>query len=410
MREICYNSAEKVLAMQQRQLKKLSLLTGAGFNFVPADKNRFGVKYYEHKCANDAEYHKIAGDLNQYDNVFYSCLEYSDGTCSIVIFQNQLDKKRFENISWGRIDDLGQTKPIGKIHGNDVFLDLISSRAGQPATLVSHSQRVVAVVVINGRRLPFYVSSGLSSKEEEYGIASGKWYPLQGISEAGWLNKMPEMLENPYPELGQICEMLEQKFPAKTFKQRALNGDIPVADNAALLESANNDFIEGTPYNELNPYKYYRNHIIYLPAIIDAWRSKPKEFLEITNGTLRIHELDTLEKIRKSDLMANSVLNGGVVWFKPVPNQLENPTGAETIQGVQKQLEQHGIVANYFTDDDNVGVGVLVDTLDNYFYNKQVQKDFAMATKKVDVLSRKQDKNKSFLHSVLDKAKSVLKS
>ncbi len=394
--------------MQQRQLEKLSQMTGVDFNFVPANKNQFGVKYYEHRCLNDDEYFKIAGDLNQYENVIYTCLEYPDGTSSIVVLQNNLDKKRLENILWGQVGDLEQTKPIGKIHGNDVFLDLIKTQTNQCTSIVSHSNRAVAVVVINGHRLPFYVSSGISGKDTEYGIPSGKWYPLQGISRAGWLNKMPEMNKSTYQELDQICEMLEQKFPAKIFKQRALNGDIPVADNTALLESANNDFIEGTPLNELISYQYYRNHIIYLPAIIDAWCSAPKDFLEITNGALQIYELNILEKIRKTNIMANSVLNGDVIWFKPVPNQLE--TDAETIQGIQEQLDRLNVSSVYVSSDKYVGIGVPVDKLDNFLHNKQTQKDFTTAAKKLEELPHKQDKEKSFMKMFIDKVKNIVES
>lgn len=393
--------------IQQRQLQTLSHITDADFNFVPANKNQFGIKYYEHKCSSDEEYHKIAGNLNQYDNVFYSCLEHSDGTCSIVVLQNHLDKKRFESISWDRVDDLDQIKPIGKIHGNDVFLDLIQTQNKRFAGIVSKSHRTVAVVNINGHRLPFYVSSGLAGKEAEYGIASGKWYPLQGISEAGWFNKMPEMNENPYPELDEICEMLERKFPAKTFKQRALDMDLPVADSKSLLESANADFIEGTPYNERNPYKYYRNHIIYLPAIIDAWRSTPTDFLEIANGTLQIRELNTLKKIRKSNLMANSMLRGDTIWFKPVASQLEDMTGAETIQGIQQQLSNFGIYVVYIGDG---AIGVPIKKLDEYFNNKQIHKDFTKATQKINGISHKLDKKKTLMRNILDKAKGFLNS
>lgn len=84
--------------MQQIQLKKLNRISGADFNFVPADKNKFGVKYYEHKCADDSEYHRIAGELNQRPNVIYTCLEYPDGNVSVIVLQNQLDKNRIENI------------------------------------------------------------------------------------------------------------------------------------------------------------------------------------------------------------------------------------------------------------------------------------------------------------------------
>ncbi len=386
--------------MQQTQLKKLNRISGADFNFVPADKNKFGVKYYEHKCANDSEYHRIAGELNQRPNVIYTCLEYPDGNVSVIVLQNQLDKNRIENIMWGRVTDLTETQPIGKVHGNNVYLELIPTKSGKVSGIVGRGGRAIAVVIINGHRLPFYVSSGLSGKEAEYGIASGKWYPLQGISDAGWLNKMPDMNKNPYPELDLVCQMLEKKYPAAIFKQRALNMELPAADIDALLQSANSEFAEGMPYNERSPYQYYRNHIIYLPAIIDAWRAAPKDFLEITSGALRIHELDTLGKIRKTDLMANSTLEDKVVWFSPVPSQLAARTGAETTQGIQEQLKHLGITGVFISADNNGGIGVPIEAFYDYFYTKQVQ-NLTTATKKVHGLAQK----KSFVQNALDKVK-----
>ena len=394
--------------MQSNQLKTLNEITGVNFHFVSADNNNFGVKYYEHKCPNNDEYFKIAGDLNQYENINYTCLEHSDGTSSIVVLQNNLDKKRLENILWGRVDDLEQTKPIGKIHGNDVFLDLIRTQTKQCAGIVSHSNRAVAVVIVNGKRLPFYVSSGISGKEQEYGIASGKWYPLQGISDGGWLNKMPEMNESPYPEMNEICKMLEQKFPASIYKQRALNGELPVADNTALLESANNDFIEGTPYNERNPYQYYRNHIIYLPAIIDAWRSKPVNFLEITHGELQISELNTLEKVRKTNIMANSLLDGDTIWFKPVNHQLRSHTGAETVEGIQKQLWQLAVSNIYVSSNKHIGIGVPVESLENYFDTQTKAQVFAHANSKVKKMTPDTPKKENALSYLYDKLSSYL--
>ena len=293
-----------------------------------------------------------------------------------------------------------ETQPIGKVHGNNVYLELIPTKSGKVSGIVGRGGRAIAVVIINGHRLPFYVSSGLSGKEAEYGIASGKWYPLQGISDAGWLNKMPDMNKNPYPELDLVCEMLEKKYPAAIFKQRALNMELPAADIDALLQSANSEFAEGMPYNERSPYQYYRNHIIYLPAIIDAWRAAPKDFLEITSGALRIHELDTLWKIRKIDLMANSTLEDKVVWFSPVPSQLTARTGAETTQGIQEQLNRLGITGVFIPADNNGGIGVPIEALDDYFYTKQVQ-NLTTATKKVHGLAHK----KSFVQNALDKVK-----
>ena len=158
--------------IQQKQLKKLNRITDADFHFVPANKNKFGVKYYEHACANDEDFQRIAGDLNQRQNVFYTCLEYPGDNISIAVVQNELDKNRIENIMWGRVPDLADTKPIGKIHGNDVYLELITTQSGKASGVVMRHGRAIAVVVINGHRLPFYVSSGLAGKEAEYGIAS----------------------------------------------------------------------------------------------------------------------------------------------------------------------------------------------------------------------------------------------
>lgn len=392
--------------MQQKQLKKLNRITDADFHFVPANKNQFGVKYYEHACANDEEFQRIAGDLNQRQNVFYTCLEYPGGNISIAVVQNELDKNRIENIMWGRVPDLADTKPIGKIHGNDVYLELITTQSGKASGVVMRHGRAIAVVVINGHRLPFYVSSGLAGKEAEYGIASGKWYPLQGISDSGWLNKMPDMNKNPYPELDQVCAMLEKKYPAAILKQRALNNELPAADRDALLKTANSEFVEGTPYNERSLYQYYRNHIIYLPAVIDAWRTAPKDFLEITGGALQIHELNTLEKIRKTDLMANSTLEDNIVWLTPVPSQLATQTGAETTQGIQRQLDKLGLGGAFFYSDNNDGIGLPVETFDNYFYANQVQ-NLVAATKRINAQPRKQGKQDSVIQIALDKVKKM---
>lgn len=286
--------------IQQKQLKKLNRITDADFHFVPANKNQFGVKYYEHACANDEEFQRIAGDLNQRQNVFYTCLEYPGGNISIAVVQNELDKNRIENIMWGRVPDLADTKPIGKIHGNDVYLELITTQSGKASGVVMRHGRAIAVVVINGHRLP----------------------------------------------------------------------------------------------------------LIYLPAVIDAWRTAPKDFLEITGGALQIHELNTLEKIRKTDLMANSTLEDNIVWLTPVPSQLATQTGAETTQGIQRQLDKLGLGGAFFYSDNNDGIGLPVETFDNYFYANQVQ-NLVAATKRINAQPRKQGKQDSVIQIALDKVKKM---
>ena len=394
--------------MQQRQLNKLKEITKQNFSFVPADKNMYGTKYYEYKCTNDAEFHEIAGILNQYPNMFYTCIEHKDNTVSIAVLQNILDKKRIENIMWHKDCQASKVESIGKIHGNDIFLEQIPTQSGTMHNVINHSNRAVAIVNINGYRLPFYVSSGISGKETEYGIPSEKWYPLQGISDSGWLNKMPDMQKNPYPELDKICKILETKFPATKYKEMALNESLPRADKTTLLEYANSNFPEGTPFNENGLYQYYRNHIIYLPAIIDAWRSKPNDYLEISKGVLQISELNTLDKIRKLDLMANSSLEGDCIWLKPVQHQLKNQTDAETSQSIQNQLHKIGIFSHIFVSSDNKdGFGIPIQIFQDYFRQKQTQK-FVNATQKIDKTDSKKDKSQNVSQHIMKRFKDLL--
>ena len=53
-------------------------------------------------------------------------------------------------------------------------------------SIVNHNGRAIAVVNINGQRVPFYLSSGSVPKE---GVEPGKWYPIFGIGSDGWINK-----------------------------------------------------------------------------------------------------------------------------------------------------------------------------------------------------------------------------
>jgi hypothetical protein len=168
---------------------------------------------------------------------------------------------------------------------------------------------------------------------------------------------------------------------------------LPRADKTILLEYANSNFPEGIPFNEHGLYQYYRNHIIYLPAIIDAWRSKPNDYLEISNGALQISELNTVNKIRKLDLMANSSLEGDYIWLKPVQHQLKNQTGAETSQNIQNQLHSIGIFSNTFVSSDNKnGFGIPIQIFQDYFRQKQTQK-FVNATQKIDKTDSKKRQN-----------------
>ena len=114
--------------MQKEQIDTLKKLTGSDFEFVPANKNEYGIRYYEHKCRTDDEFQDIAGRFNDYNfdnessSLIYRCIEHPDKTCSMIVLENDLDAKRYDSILYKRITDLEELKPIGKLHGNDVRL------------------------------------------------------------------------------------------------------------------------------------------------------------------------------------------------------------------------------------------------------------------------------------------------
>ena len=388
--------------MQQEQLKVLSDISGgAEFKFVPADKNKFGIKYYEHKCKTDDEYFDVSGRLSYYDDIVYRCIEYPDKTASVIVLENKLDATKYDNIRENRIDDLGDLKPIGKINGNDVFVEPILTMDGKAKTVVANGGRAIAVVNINGRRLPFYVSSGMAGKEKEYGIPSGKWYALQGISEGGWLNKMPNMMNNPYPELDKVCELLERKFPAAKLKQDALQNSIPLANMGALLQAANNEFPEGMPFNSEPSYKYVKNHCVYLPQVINTWREKPTDFLHAQSGFLAAPGQETLNKIQKMNLLCESRLEGDSIWFYPVNAPGQSGLGDE-IQ-IENEL-RYKLGINFWiqlTQPNKAGFGVPINQIEACLEQQrqrqeQKQQQFKMAANRVEQAKPAQKQSTTF--------------
>lgn len=115
------------MSNQQIQLKTLHNLTDVDFRFVQTNENQFGLMYYEHKCKSDDEYQSIAERFNDYnfcnaDGFIYRCLEHDDHTCSIIVLENELDTKKYDNVTmYNRITDLSELQSIGKLGENDVF-------------------------------------------------------------------------------------------------------------------------------------------------------------------------------------------------------------------------------------------------------------------------------------------------
>lgn len=55
--------------------------------------------------------------------------------------------------------------------------------------VVEIGQRIVALPIINGIRMPFYISTGEGGKKN---VPTSKWYPFFGFGPSGWLNKTTE--------------------------------------------------------------------------------------------------------------------------------------------------------------------------------------------------------------------------
>lgn len=396
--------------MQKDQLSILQTISGAEFEFVSANKNPFGIKYYEHKCKDFTEYQDIAGQFNEVGNIVYRCLNYPDKTFSIIVLENEMDAFRYDSVDYNRISDIKELQPIGKINGNDVFLEPILTSKKTCSTIVSGWNRAIAVVNINGHRLPFYVSSGAAGKDKEFGIPSGKWYPLQGLS-GRWLNKMPDMMKNPYPELDQVCELLEQKFPGTKMKQDVSNGSLPVADIQNLLQIANFNFPEGMSLTEYTNYAYVKNYCVYLPEIINAWRSKPTDFLNISDGFLSLTDQKILKKVQKLQLFCSVTLQDDYIWFKPIEdNTYEYVTysGFDTEDGIYQALLNLGIALPYITKNGTQGFGISVQDFVNYF-TRQKQQAFEKASENLTKNNVPASKKPNSFQSIINKVSEFFK-
>jgi hypothetical protein len=102
------------------------------------------------------------------------------------------------------------------------------------------------------------VSSGQAGKDA-LGIPSGKWYPIAGIGDEGWFNKMPDMNNNPVRELDDIVDRLERSLNAQKLKQYGLNGSVPES-GSGVNRIINSEFINGVVPKleyDANTGKYY---------------------------------------------------------------------------------------------------------------------------------------------------------
>lgn len=128
---------------------------------------------------------------------------------------------KFDTKTWNE-----QTKSVEKLSG---FSDIID-----------FAGRKIVVMDVNGRNMPFYLSTGHGGKID---VTSGKWYPIFGIDpNEGWLNKLSgKEINNYYGSdiLKKISETLDQKIGDIRDKD-----DIPkVGSVGAHMDIINKDFV-----------------------------------------------------------------------------------------------------------------------------------------------------------------------
>ncbi len=164
------------------------------------------------------------------------------------------------------------SEPITTIRGYNVFLEDIPGANGKIGQI---SGRPIVVVNVNGKKIPFYISTGSAGNGvNKLTVPSGKWEAIFGIEKrtdgagnfvgSGWFNKGSlSQIENHYGsrELKQIADALDDKIGdvrdtklVNTSATRAANGGIgdtaistllPNIENSAALDLINESMING---------------------------------------------------------------------------------------------------------------------------------------------------------------------
>lgn len=397
---------------QKYQLEKLKEITGHDFKFVSDKDNKYGVKYYLLNNENVQENEDVFNKLSEKD---LFCVYGDDSAKSILVFENEFARDRYLAIVYRGDKYKDEFKPLGQINGHNVYLEALpGTDFGNP--IVERNARAIAVVNVNNRRIPFYVSSGTAGKDKE-GIASKHWYPLVGIGK-NWLNKMPDMNNNPYPELDEIANMLEKRFPAAKIRDAALANDVeffkevypgqelPKSDFSLasvgdeILGVANADFPEGV-LNNPDSYSmderriYSRNKNIYLSRIINEWRAKSSDYMNVTDGVLADLDTKTINDFQKK-ISVPSIIDGDIVWF-------ETNKHNSNIQDIEHELHSLGIDYNQHITSDIGNVkklGVyktdLIDSLHKIKENKQSKAQVFVEAKK-NMEQEKDTKNNNLI-------------
>ena len=150
------------------------------------------------------------------------------------------------------------SRPITNIRGYNVFLEDIPGANGKIGQI---SGRPIVVVNVNGKKIPFYISTGSAGNGvNKLTVPSGKWEAIFGIEKrtdgagnfvgSGWFNKGSlSQIEKHYGsrELKQIAEALDDIIGdvrdtklVTTSARRAANGGIGDTAISTLLPDINN--------------------------------------------------------------------------------------------------------------------------------------------------------------------------
>ena len=176
--------------------------------------------------------------------------------------------------------------PITNVRGYDVFLEDIPGANGKIGQI---SGRPIVVVNVNGKKIPFYISTGSAGNGvNKLTVPSGKWEAIFGIEKrtdgagnfvgSGWFNKGSlSQIENHYDsrELEQIAKALDDKIGdvrdtklVNTSATRAANGGIgdtaistllPNIENSAALDLINESMIKGAQAYNGSTTKFLEN-------------------------------------------------------------------------------------------------------------------------------------------------------
>ena len=139
---------------------------------------------------------------------------------------------------------------------------------------------------------------------------------------------------------------------------------------------ANADFPEGV-LNTSDSYSmnerrlYSRNKNIYLSRIINEWRAKPSDFMNVTDGVLMDSDTKRIDDLQKK-LSVPVIVDDDVVWF-------ETNKHYSSIRDIEFELHSLGINYNQHITSDVGNVKKLgiykTDLIDSLNHIKEIKQN-----------------------------------